>query len=60
VRLWLSLLDDNLGNQWRRLALLREIGNLVADELAAAADEDGRPSDYARSLSTGCCWPRVI
>jgi hypothetical protein len=27
VRLWLSVIADNLGNLWRRLALLREIGN---------------------------------
>jgi hypothetical protein len=41
VRLWLSLIAYNLGNQWRRL---------VVDQLAAAVSEDGWPIDQARSL----------
>ena len=42
VRLQLSVLAYNLGNLWRRLGLPQQDQELVADELAAAADEDGR------------------
>ena len=46
VRLWLSLIAYNLGNLWqRRLALLREMGKLIAYRLATAGGEDQRPSD---------------
>jgi hypothetical protein len=41
---WLSLIAYNLGNLWRRLALPRGDRQLVADQLAAAACEDRRPS----------------
>ena len=40
VRLQLSVLAYNLGNLWRRLGLPQQDQELVADELAAAADED--------------------
>jgi len=46
VRLWLSLIAYNLGNLWRRVpsgpGATEEDRQLVADELAAAAREDGR------------------
>jgi hypothetical protein len=48
VRLWLSVIAYNLGNLWRRLVLAHRIGKLVADELAAAAGEDGWPIGQAR------------
>ena len=50
VRLWLSVIAYNLGNLWRRLVLPKRIEQLVADELAAAAGEDGRPADQARAV----------
>ena len=42
VPLALSLLAYNLGNLWRRLAVAQANRELVADQLAAAAGEDGR------------------
>jgi hypothetical protein len=42
VRLALSLLAYNLGNLWRRLVLPPTNRELVADEAAATAGEDGR------------------
>ena len=45
VRLWLSVIAYNLGNLWRRLALPAGDRQLVADQLAAAAGENRRPSD---------------
>ena len=50
VRLALSLLAYNLGNLWRRLALPRGIGKLVADEPAAKAGEDRRAAVEACAL----------
>ena len=50
VRLQLSVLAYNLGNLWRRLGLPPEDQELVADELAAAANEDRRPSGQACPL----------
>ena len=42
VRLWLSLIAYNLGNLWRRAGATEEDQQLVADEFAAAAGENGR------------------
>ena len=50
VRLQLSVLAYNLGNLWRRLGLPQRIKKLVADELAASADEDGRTAREARAI----------
>ena len=40
----------NLGNLWRRLALPKQDRQLVADQLAAAAGENRRTVDQARTL----------
>ena len=50
VRLQLAVLAYNLGNLWRRLGLATAHQELVADEPAAAADEDGRAAGEACSL----------
>jgi hypothetical protein len=50
ARQWLSLIAYNLGNLWRRLALPVPIGTWVADQLAAAAGENRRAVDQARTL----------
>ena len=50
VRLQLSVLAYNLGNLWRRLGRPTKNQELVADELAAAADEDRRSARQARPL----------
>ena len=44
VRLQLSVLADNLGNFTAATQSAPAGRELVADELAAAADEDGRPT----------------
>ena len=41
VRLWLSVIAYNLGNLWRRLVLPKKIEQLVVDQLATAAGENG-------------------
>ncbi len=50
VRLWLSVIAYNLGNPWRRFSVAEEDRELVADQLAAAAGEDGRPAGETCAL----------
>jgi len=51
VRLWLSLIACNLGDLWRRApsgpGAAEEDRELVADQFAATAGEDGREADQA-------------
>lgn len=47
VRRWLSLIAYNLGNLWRRPGAAEEDRELVADQFAGSADEDGRETDQA-------------
>jgi hypothetical protein len=50
VRLWLSVISYNLGNLWRRLVLPTKDRELVVDEFAAAAGENGRTTGEACPL----------
>jgi hypothetical protein len=50
VQLWLSLIAYDLGNLWRRLALLARVRHLIADRFATAADENRRAIHQACAL----------
>jgi hypothetical protein len=57
-RLWLSLIDYNLGNLWRRFVLPKRIDGWSLTSLKHRLAKTG-----SRLISTpptiGCSWPRV-
>ena len=59
VRLWLSLIADNLGNLWRRLVLSKRIEKWSLTSLQQRLVKTGVGWSNTRGI-TGSCWRRAI
>jgi hypothetical protein len=59
VRLWLSVIADNLGNLWRRLVLPKRIDKWSLTSLQQRLVKTGGRLVKMPAI-TGCCWPRAI